>query len=260
MAAQDAKQKLLEIAAMDLGGEPENYHLVNERVVSKSSTSKSMTFAQAAQRAIQIGGKYSGKWEEIPKELNPMTKKAVEGVAGSGLIGVAKDQLKKDGVAPALCTGFAVVELDQETGKYEILEYLGVADCGTVMHPDGLGAQMHGGAVMGFGMVSSERHVYDPKLGIPANRGLYQQKPPTYLDVPSKLEWAAVNKPDPQSPFGSRGVGEPPLGAAASAVASAISDAMGGHLFNRIPVTPDMIVNVLFGQPQSHKALQVNTQ
>ena len=260
VAAQDAKQKLLEIAAMDLGGEPENYHLVNERVVSKSSSSKSMTFAQAAQRAIQIGGKYSGKWEELPKELNPMTKKAVKGVAGSGLIGVAKDQLKKDGVAPALCTGFAVVELDQETGKYEILEYLGVADCGTVMHPDGLGAQMHGGAVMGFGMASSERHVYDPKLGIPANRGLYQQKPPTYLDVPSKLEWAAVNKPDPQSPFGSRGVGEPPLGAAASAVASAISDAMGGHLFNRIPVTPDMIVNVLSGQSQSHKALQVNTQ
>jgi CO/xanthine dehydrogenase Mo-binding subunit len=74
------------------------------------------------------------------------------------------------------------------------------------------------------------------------------------------MEWAAVNKPDPQSPFGSRGVGEPPLGAAAAALATAISDAMDGHLFNRVPVTPDMIVNAISGQPQSHKALQVNTQ
>jgi CO/xanthine dehydrogenase Mo-binding subunit len=73
------------------------------------------------------------------------------------------------------------------------------------------------------------------------------------------MDWAAVDKPDPQSPFGSRGVGEPPLGAAASALACAISDAMDGHLFNRIPVTSDMIINVASGQAQSHKTLQVNT-
>ena len=144
--------------------------------------------------------------------------------------------------------------------EYEILDCLTVADCGKVQHPTGLGAQLNGGAVMGLGMTATERHVYDPKLGIPANRGLYQQKPLTYLDVPSIMDWDAVDKPDPQSPFGARGVGEPPLGAAASALASAISDAMGGHLFNRIPVTPDMIVNAVAGKPQSHKPLQVNTQ
>jgi len=258
VAAMDAKQKLLDIAAMDLGGSAEDYMLKRERVVSKSDASKTMSFAHAAQRAIELGGKYSGQL--IPEELNPMTKRSVAGIAGTGLIGVAKDQLKKEGVAPALCAGFVMIELDVETGQYNITDSLVVADCGTVMHPTGLGAQINGGAVMGFGMVSTERHVYDPKLGIPATRGYYQQKPMTYLDIPSNMEWAAVDKSDPQSPFGSRGVGEPPLGAAASALASAISDAVGGHLFNRTPVSSDMIINAIAGQPQSHKVLQVNTE
>jgi CO/xanthine dehydrogenase Mo-binding subunit len=258
VAAVDAKQKLLEIAAMDLGGSPDDYDLSNEKVVSKSSSSKSMTFAQAAQRAIELGGKFSGK--ELPEDLNPMTKGSASAVAGSGLVGVAKDNLKKEGVVPALCAGFAMIELDTETGQYEILEYLTVADCGTVIHPTGLGAQLNGAAVMGFGMTSTEHHVYDPKLGIPATRALYQQKPMTYVDVPSDMSWLAVDKADPQSPMGTRGIGEPPLGSAASALACAISDALGGHMFNRIPISSDMIVNAASGRAQSHKPLQVNTQ
>jgi len=150
--------------------------------------------------------------------------------------------------------------LDTETGQYEILEYLTVADCGTVIHPTGLGAQLNGAAVMGFGMTSTEHHVYDPKLGIPATRALYQQKPMTYVDVPSDMSWLAVDKADPQSPMGTRGIGEPPLGSAASALACAISDALGGHMFNRIPISSDMIVNAASGRAQSHKPLQVNTQ
>ena len=53
----------------------------------------------------------------------------------------------------------------------------------------------------------------------------------------------AVNEPDPQSPVGTRGVGEPAQGCAAAALTSAIADALDGHLFNRAPVTPDMILN-----------------
>jgi CO/xanthine dehydrogenase Mo-binding subunit len=68
----------------------------------------------------------------------------------------------------------------------------------------------------------------------------------------------AVNLPDPYSPIGSKGVGEPPLGAAAAAVVCAISDALGGVYFNRIPVSGDMILNAVEGQPQSYKPLEVN--
>ncbi len=73
------------------------------------------------------------------------------------------------------------------------------------------------------------------------------------------MQWGAVDIPDPQNPVGARGVGEPVQGCASAAVLSAISDALGGHYFNRAPVSPDMIVNAAAGRPQSHRPLEVNT-
>ena len=49
------------------------------------------------------------------------------------------------------------------------------------------------------------------------------------------------------------------MGCAAAALLCAISDALGGHYFNRTPIVPDMIVNAASGQAQSHSPLQVNT-
>jgi CO/xanthine dehydrogenase Mo-binding subunit len=163
-------------------------------------------------------------------------------------------------MVPALAAGFIEIELDVETGKVEILDYLGVADCGTVNHPQGLATQIKGGAVMGFGMACTERLIYDNVWGLPGSVGLHQAKPPSYLDVPSKMGWAAVNIADPQNPVGSKGIGEPLMGCSAAALLCAISEALGGHYFNRTPVVIDMIVNAHSGQPQSHTPLQVNTQ
>jgi len=257
VAAMDAKAKLLQIAAMDFGGKPDDYAIEVERVVSKADPANTMTFAECAQRAIDLGGAFSG--EEVPEDINPMTKRSVAGLAGTGLIGVAKDNLEKTGTVPALAAGFITIELDVETGRFKILDYLGVADCGTVIHPQSLANQVRGGAVMGFGLACYERHVYDPKLGLAANIGLHDCKLPTYLDVPAEMDWAAVDKPDPQSPIGAKGIGEPLQGCAAAALVCAISDALGGHLFNRTPVVPDMIVNALAEQQPSHRPLQVNT-
>ena len=188
------------------------------------------------------------------------TKDAVAEIAGTGLIGVAKDNLDAPNHVPALATGFMMIELDTETGKYEILDYVGTADCGTVIHPMGLATQIRGGAVMGFGMAATERIVYDPQNGLPANVGFYQAKPPTYLDVPADLQVAWVDKPDPDNPLGIRGIGEPLMGCAAAALLCAISDALGGHYFNRTPIVPDMIINAAAGKSQSYKPLQVANQ
>ena len=257
VAAMDAVSKLLEIAAMDLGGKADDYEIAAEKVVHKKDKSKQLTYAAAAQRAIELGGQFDG--HEAPNNINGMTKRSVAGLAGSGLIGVAKDTLERDGDPPALTVGFMQIELDLETGKYEILDYVGVADCGTVMHPLGASNQIKGAAVMGIGMAALERHVYDPQIGLPANVALHQHKPPSYLDVPSHMTAMTVDKPDPYSPMGAKGIGEPVQGCAAAALLSAISDALGGHYFNRTPVTTDMILNVASGRPQSHKPLQVNT-
>ena len=256
-AAMDAVAKLKEIAARDLGGSPDDYDIGNHTVFRRGNPARRLTYAAAAGRAIQLGGKFSG--DEMPEDLNPITKAAVRGLAGTGLIGVAKDNLERTGMVPALAVGFIQIELDLETGKFEILDYLGVADCGTVIHPQGLEAQIRSGAVMGFGLAALERQVYDPHYGLPRSVGFYQAKPPSYLDVASGMDAYAVDQPDPQNPMGTKGIGEPLMGCAAAALVCAISNALGGHYFNRTPVLPDMILNAASGRPQSHKPLQVNT-
>jgi xanthine dehydrogenase molybdenum-binding subunit len=77
--------------------------------------------------------------------------------------------------------------------------------------------------------------------------------------VPAEIGWGAVDKPDPQNPVGVKGVGEPPQGSGAAAITTAISDALDGHLFNRTPVSTDMIINQLSMRPQSHRPLQINS-
>ena len=257
-AGMAAKGLLLEIGAMMMGGKPEDYDLKNERVVKKQG-SGSISFADAAKKAIELGGKYDG--HELDPDLKGLTKMAAGMIKGTGLVAAAKDKLPKTGVVPALAAAFIEIELDPETGHVEILDYLGIADVGQVLHPQGLDAQVRGAAIMGFGLAATERYIYDPAYGRSNATGLHQSKPPTYLDVPVKLASLAVEGAiDPQNPVGAKGVGEPIQGSASSAYLSAVSDALGGHLFNRVPVVADMIVNVVSKQPQSHKPLQTNCQ
>ena len=257
VAAMDAVAKLKEIAVAEFGGTPEDYKLENERVVMASDASMGLSFAEAAQRAIDMGGKYAG--HALPEDIHEMTQTSASAIAGTGLIGVAKDNLPKEGTVPALVAGFIEVDVDLETGKVEILDYVGAADCGTVIHPTGLAAQVRGGAVMGFGLATTERHIYDPAYARPNARSFYHSKPATILDVPLKMGWVAVDQPDFQNPMGMKGIGEPLEGAASAALINAISDALDGHLFNRVPVTTDMILNAAEGRPQSHKPLATNT-
>jgi len=255
VAATKAKEMLQRLAAQELGGAPEDYDVANETVFNTSDDSKVMTFAEAGTKAIELGGEWDG--HEYPDNINDVTKSAMNLVQGVGLVAVAKDELHKEGSVPGMATGYCMIELDTETGKFEILEYQSVADCGTVMHPKGLEQQLRGGAVMGIGEAVLDRMIYDPQNGLCATVGLYQTKPPTIYDVPSNMEMSAVNKPDPQNPFGVKGVGEPAMGCAAAALLCAISDATGTY-FNRTPIDPDMIINALAGRPQSFKPLQVN--
>lgn len=257
VAAADLLAKMKRIAAGALGGSPEDYDIADERVFDTRNAARSLTYAEVASRAIELGGEYSG--QSYPEDIHEVTQRAVTAIAGTGLVGVAKDTLPVRGTVPGLTVGFAEIELDLETGKHEIVEFLAVADCGTVVHPLGLAGQLRGGAVWGFGMAFLERHVYDPQNGLPANVGYYQTRPPSYLDVPSKMEWAALDIADPDNPVGARGVGEPAMGSATAAVMCAISDALGGHLFNRTPITPDVILNYLSGNGQSHGPLTTNT-
>ena len=241
-AGMDAKKKLQEIAAKDLGGKPEDYEVANERVFRKGGGS-GMTLAKAAQRALELGGAYDG--HELPKDINRFTRASATALAGQGLMGVGKDNYPHDGQSRSFVAGFAEVEIDVETGKYFILDYLAVADVGTVIHPRSLGGQILGRSMLGIGHTIGQKWVYDQHYGVTLARRFHHNRPPTILDAPQKMQWASVDLPDPETPIGARGIGEPPVGAGACAVLNAISDALGDEIFQRAPVTLDMILTAL---------------
>jgi CO/xanthine dehydrogenase Mo-binding subunit len=245
--ASDGIKKLQEIAAKDLGGRPEDYLVSNERVARRGGGA-GMTLAHAAQRAIELGGIYDG--HEVPDDVNAFTKRSAAALAGQGLMGVAKDKYPRDGTTLSFVAAFAEVEADVETGVYRILDYLCVADVGTVIHPASLGGQVLGRSILGIGHALGQRWVYDQQYGVPLARRFYQNKPPTILDVPAHMAWAAVELPDPETPVGARGIGEPPVAAGCCAVLNAISAAVGDEVFVRAPVTLDHIVTALeMGRP-----------
>ena len=239
-AANDGKQKLQEIAAKVLGGQPEQYKVENERVFGRG---RSMTLAQAAQHAIQLGGKYDG--HEPPEDVNKFTKASVAALAGQGLVAAAKDKYPHDGQTFSYVAAFAEVEVDVETGKYEIVDFLAVADVGTVIHPRSLSGQILGRSTLGIGHAIGQKWVFDPQYGHTISLRFYHTKPPTILDVPVNMQWAALDIPDPETPVGARGIGEPPVGGGCGAILNALSDALGDEIFRRAPVNLDTILTSL---------------
>ena len=108
----------------------------------------------------------------------------------------------------------------------------------------------HIGNVARIGHAIGQRWVYDQRYGVALARKFYHNKPPSILDVPVHMDWAAVELPDPETPVGARGIGEPPVAAGCSAVLNAISAAVGDEVFVRTPVTLDHIVTALeMGRP-----------
>ncbi len=238
-SALDARQKLREIAAKTFGGAPEDYDVGGERVFRKTG-GPGMGFGEAAGRAIALGGVYDG--HECPDNVNKFTKASVAALAGQGLLAVAKDTFPRDGQTFSYVASFAEVEVDVETGMYRILDFLSVADCGVVVHPRALGGQMAGRSMLGIGHAVGQKWVYDRHYGLPLAKRFYHTKPPTILEVPDRLRWDALGIPDPETPVGARGIGEPPVGGACAAVLNALADALGDDLFRYAPVTADIVL------------------
>ena len=239
---QDLKKKLQEVAAKTKGGSPESYDTGPQGVIRKGG-GLVMSWKQAAEAAIKLGGIYDGS--ETPKEINAMTRAAAAAHKGRGLMGVARDNLPRDGQTYGFMSAFAEVEVDLETGVWTIEDFVGVADVGTVIHPHSLSGQILGGGIQGIGHVRSQKLVYDPHYGAGLATRMHHNKPPTILDIPKNSQWAAVELPDPTNPVGAKGIGEPSTVAAAGAVLSALADAVGDDIIRRTPVQPEQILTAL---------------
>jgi xanthine dehydrogenase molybdenum-binding subunit len=248
--AMETKKRLQEIAAKSLGGKPEDYDVGNERVFRKGG-GQGLTLAQAAQKAIELGGIYDG--HEAAKDINKVTQAAVAALAGQGLVAAARDNYGRDGSTFSYVASFAEVEVDVETGSYQIVDFLAYADVGTVIHPAALGGQVLGRSILGMGHAIGQKWVFDRHYGEMVSKRFYQNKPPTILDVPVDMQWGAVDLPDPETPVGARGIGEPPVGGGCASILNALSDALGDEIFQRAPVNLDTILTSLeAGRPMQH--------
>ena len=256
-AVLDARQKMQEIAARDLGGSPSDYETGGERVYRRGNRSQGMSFARVAERAIALAGKYDG--HELPEDINGMTTASATAMAGQGLMGVAKDNFEEGGRRMSFVAGFAEVEVDVETGEVRIVDYAAGCDAGTIIHPKTFGAQVLGGAIQGFSVALSQKWVYDRRWGLLVAKRFYNNRPPGILDVPHEqpMKWGAADLPDPFNPLGAKGIGEAAQGAGSGAVVNAIADALGqenGDFF-RSPITRDMILTQLEQAPTGHNRL-----
>ena len=254
--AMDARRKLREIAARDLGGSADDYEIGAERVFRRGNTAQGLTFAQAARRAIELGGQYDG--HELPDDINEMTQASATALAGLGLMGVARDNYPHDGTTFSFVAGFAEVEVDVETGEVTLVDFLGMGDVGTVINPRSVIAQINGGCCLGIAHALFQKSVVDPRYGVSLGDRFHYSKPLSILDVPANMQADTVGLPDPETPVGARGVGEPPVGAGYGAVMNAIADAVGEEVFRRAPVTADIILMSLEHGRRMHEPLRAH--
>jgi len=254
--AEDLKRKLQQIAAQDLGGAPDDYALGNERVYRKGSPGRGLTYAQAATRALALGGRFDG--HELPEDIHAFTKTSAAGLVGLGLMGVAKDTYPRDGDTYGFVAGFAEVEVDVETGVVSLIDFLSVGDVGTVVNPRSLIAQLNGGCCLGIAHALFQKLVYDPHYGVSLARRFHYNKPLTIMDIPVHLKAEALGLPDPETPTGAKGVGEPPVGAGYGAVLNAIASAIGVDAFRRAPVTSDVVLMSLTHGRRMHPPLRAH--
>lgn len=148
--------------------------------------------------------------------------------------------------APASSNAFGVhcadVEVDPETGKVTILRYTAAQDVGTAIHPAYVEGQLQGGAVQGIGWALNEEYVYDSQ-GLLRNANYLDYRMPTCFDLPS-IETIIVEVPNPDHPYGVRGVGEVPICPPPATLNSAIHNAVGVRL-HELPMSPPRVLHEL---------------
>lgn len=140
----------------------------------------------------------------------------------------------------------AVVDVDLDLGLVKVVEVATVQDVGRVLNPVQLLGQLEGGISQGVGFAVMEEIVLDK--GKVRNPSFTDYIIPTALDMPPVRVEALIEQPEPGSPLGAKGAGEPPSISSTAAVVAAIRNATGLELA-RTPVRPQDIALALAGQP-----------
>jgi CO/xanthine dehydrogenase Mo-binding subunit len=137
------------------------------------------------------------------------------------------------------------LEVDEATGKVDVLRAWTVADVGRAINRASVEGQLEGAFAQGMGFALVEEMVWDgPRL---ANPTLMDYKVPTTREVPHELHAHIVEHPEPKGPYGAKGVGEIGIVAVPAAIANAIAAATGARL-RQLPMTPERVLRGLLQQ------------
>lgn len=133
------------------------------------------------------------------------------------------------------------IRIDSLTGKVDVLKHVAVHDAGKVVNPKAFEGQVEGASLTGLGLAHTEKIQY--RDGVIVNSNLADYVVPTIKDrIPS--ESISVETYNPTGPYGVKGIGEPPVSAAAASFANAVANATG-HRFKKLPITRQDILSVI---------------
>jgi CO/xanthine dehydrogenase Mo-binding subunit len=143
-------------------------------------------------------------------------------------------------VAFACAAMKAIVEVDVELGLTRVV-WIGTAqDVGKALNPQAVHGQIEGGTAQGLGLALMEE--LQTRDGLITNASFTDYLIPTALDMPP-VAAELVEEPEPDAPYGAKGVGEPPTVVSTAAIVAALRDATGRELA-RVPVRPDEILGL----------------
>jgi CO/xanthine dehydrogenase Mo-binding subunit len=139
----------------------------------------------------------------------------------------------------AFATDVAEVEVDLRTGRVMVTGFAAIHDSGRVMNPLTATGQVEGGVVQGIGLALYEN--FSQIGGLVLSRDLSTYLVPTAVDVCDDIQVHFVECASDEGPFGAKGLGEPAIIPVASAIANAVSNAVGARVM-RLPVDPHWVV------------------
>ncbi len=199
LAAEDARRQIVAIAADHIEARPEDLDVVEGKVRVRGTPAAALPLAEVAAMSMRFGAKYPP-------------------VFGQGSTAITRQ-------SPGFAGHIARVRVDRETGSVRLLDHVVVQDVGFAINPGEIEGQILGGVAQGVGWALQEEVAYDAS-GALLTSTFADYALPRSTSLPG-VETVLIEIPSDDGPFGARGVGEPPVVAAAAAIANAIADATG---------------------------------
>lgn len=228
-AAERLRDQILDVASRLLEASPEDLELVDGTVTVRGAPGAAVTLAEVAAAATGDGRSISA----TGAHATPLPR--FDPTCATGLLFPAFP-------TPTYHVHLAEIEVDPVTGTVEVLRYVVAQEVGKAINPDGVLGQIQGAVTQGIGYALHEKVEVGPD-GRFRQRSLQTYRLPVAPDVP-RVEAILLEHPDPEGPFGAKGVAEPPIVPVAAAIANAVADAVGAPV-RSLPVDPEDVLHAL---------------